>query len=125
VYAPNGYLSLVPGTGALAPFLTVLALQWIVRMNADGTGDLAHRYRGVLLDRWLERPPRPRELLRVARFSTDAWLVGGAGLLVGGGPVWRPLHILALGFAALPVWWQAFRDEPAAAEAVDSPDRSS
>jgi Sodium:solute symporter family len=35
--------SLAPSAEALAPFLTVLARQWIFQMNADGTGYLAQR----------------------------------------------------------------------------------
>lgn len=57
--------------------------------------------------------------------STYAWLMGGAGLLLGGGPLWHALSIIALGFAAMPFWWHAFREEPAAVEAVGSSDRPS
>jgi len=45
-------LGLSPGpTEALAPFLTIIALQWFFQMNADGTGYLAQRTMACRTDR--------------------------------------------------------------------------
>jgi Na+/proline symporter len=46
------HLGLSPASGeALAPFLTIIALQWFFQMNADGTGYLAQRSMACRTDR--------------------------------------------------------------------------
>jgi hypothetical protein len=39
--------------------------------------------------------------------STYAWLVGAAGALIGSGSGWWTLLLLAVGFAAVPLWWSS------------------
>jgi len=75
------YTSLVPGVEALAPFLTVLALQWIFQMNADGTGYLAQRTMACASDREAERAAVVFTMLQVVVRSL-LWLVIGLALLV-------------------------------------------
>ena len=43
--------------------------------------------------------------------STYAWLIGGAELLLGTRPPWVAVLALAGGFALVPWWWPALRDE--------------
>jgi solute:Na+ symporter, SSS family len=201
------FTSFVPAADALAPFLTVLALQWVFQMNADGTGYLAQRtmacasdhdaqraavvftllqivvrsllwllialallvvyplpagaaldepaiaareslyalgaaemlpagllgllvtsllaalastidthlnwgasywandlYRGVLLERWLKRPPRERELVRVARVSTVVLLAGALWLMTQLGSIqaaWQVSLLFGAGVGAV------------------------
>lgn len=200
------YTSFVPAAEALAPFLTVIALQWVFQMNADGTGYLAQRtmacstdrdarhaavaftllqvvvrsllwvlialallvvypaapgaldepgvaareslyalgaaellpaglrgllitsllaalastvdthlnwgasywandlYRGVLLERWLRRAPRPHELVRVARLSTVVLLVAALWLMSHLGSIqaaWQTSLLFGAGVGAV------------------------
>jgi Na+/proline symporter len=82
--------SLAPGAEALAPFLTVLALQWIFQMNADGTGYLAQRTMACASDRDAERAAVTFTLLQIVVRSL-LWLLIGLALLVlyplGPGPL--------------------------------------
>jgi hypothetical protein len=42
--------------------------------------------------------------------TTYAWLIGTAGLLLGTTPAWQAALVIALGGAAVPLWWGAMRD---------------
>jgi Na+/proline symporter len=75
------FTSFVPATEALAPFVTVLALQWIFQMNADGTGYLAQRTMACASDRDAERAAVTFTLLQVVVRSL-LWLLIGLALLV-------------------------------------------
>lgn len=75
------FTSFVPGAEALAPFVTVLPLQWIVQMNADGTGYLAQRTMACASDRDAERTAVTFTLLQVVVRSL-LWLLIGLALLV-------------------------------------------
>jgi solute:Na+ symporter, SSS family len=67
------YTSFVPAE-ALAPFLTVIALQWLFQMNADGTGYLAQRTMACSSEREAERAAVTFTLLQVVVRSL-LWLV--------------------------------------------------
>jgi Na+/proline symporter len=84
LYGPeqaDRFTSFVPGAEALAPFVTVLALQWIFQMNADGTGYLAQRTMACASDRDAERAAVTFTLLQVVVRSL-LWLLIGLALLV-------------------------------------------
>jgi Na+/proline symporter len=75
------YTSFVPAAGALAPFLTVLALQWVFQMNADGTGYLAQRTMACASDRDARHAAVAFTLLQVVVRSL-LWVVIALALLV-------------------------------------------
>ena len=75
------YTSFVPAAEALAPFLTVLALQWVFQMNADGTGYLAQRTMACASDRDAEHAAVTFTLLQVVVRSL-LWLLIALALLV-------------------------------------------
>jgi len=75
------YMSFVPAADALAPFLTVLALQWVFQMNADGTGYLAQRTMACASDRDAERAAVTFTMLQIVVRSV-LWLVIALALLV-------------------------------------------
>jgi SSS family solute:Na+ symporter len=75
------YISFVPAAEALAPFLTVLALQWMFQMNADGTGYLAQRTMACASDRDAEGAAVTFTLLQVVVRSL-LWLLIALALLV-------------------------------------------
>jgi solute:Na+ symporter, SSS family len=74
------YTSFVPAE-ALAPFLTVIALQWLFQMNADGTGYLAQRTMACSSEREAERAAVTFTLLQVVVRSL-LWLLIALALLV-------------------------------------------
>lgn len=104
------YTSFVPAAEALAPFLTVLALQWVFQMNADGTGYLAQRTMACATDRDAERAAVTFTLLQIVVRSL-LWLLIALALLVvyplaPGGPLDEPAvaareTLYALGAAEL------------------------
>jgi len=75
------YTSFVPAAEVLAPFLTVLALQWVFQMNADGTGYLAQRTMACASDRDAERAAVTFTLLQIVVRSL-LWLLIALALLV-------------------------------------------
>jgi Na+/proline symporter len=75
------FTSLAPSADALAPFLTVLGLQWIFQMNADGTGYLAQRTMACASDHDAERAAVVFTLLQIVVRSL-LWLLIGLALLV-------------------------------------------
>jgi SSS family solute:Na+ symporter len=84
IYGPeqaDRFTSFLPGAESLAPFVTVLALQWIFQMNADGTGYLAQRTMACASDRDAERAAVTFTLLQVVVRSL-LWLLIGLALLV-------------------------------------------
>lgn len=99
--------SLAPSAEALAPLFTVLALQWIFQMNADGTGDLAQRTMACASDRDAERAVVAFTLLQLVVRSLLRLLIGRALLVLyplGTGPLDEPaiaasesLHVLGAG----------------------------
>jgi SSS family solute:Na+ symporter len=61
-------------------------------------------YRGVLLDRWLQRPARPRELVRVARVSTIVLLAASLWLMTWLGSIqmaWQVSLLFGAGVGAV------------------------
>jgi solute:Na+ symporter, SSS family len=75
------YTSFAPSVEAMAPFLTVLALQWVFQMNADGTGYLAQRTMACASDRDAERAAVTFTLLQIVVRSL-LWLLIALALLV-------------------------------------------
>jgi hypothetical protein len=55
-----------------------------------------------------------QRLIRVlaCALSTYAWLIGAAQLLLGTGPTWLNLTVLAVGTAAMPWWYGALVRDP-------------
>jgi Na+/proline symporter len=75
------FTSFVPAAEALGPFLTVLALQWVFQMNADGTGYLAQRTMACASDRDARRAAVTFTLLQIVVRSL-LWLLIALALLV-------------------------------------------
>jgi len=73
--------SFVPAADSLAPFLTVLALQWVFQMNADGTGYLAQRTMACASDRDAERAAITFTMLQILVRSL-LWVLIALALLV-------------------------------------------
>jgi SSS family solute:Na+ symporter len=75
------YVALAPQAEALAPFLTVLALQWMFQMNADGTGYLAQRTMACATDHDAERAAVIFTQMQIVVRSL-LWLLIGLALLI-------------------------------------------